>query len=288
MAISASSESAMAGEQQNMPTILLVQGSFHIPQVYEKLVKGLRDQGYPTIHPRLPSCSDVEKSDFPQVSLVDDVLAIRSELIRQVEYEEKDVVVVMHSYGGLVGSEAVTEELSYAKRQSQGLVGGVTHLFYYAAFLLDKGQSVLSAFGENPNNDVRVSMLDTCFGKPTLRDLQPDGRFCILRGEQTLYNDLPSSEASLWASRLIPQSYQVQTVKLKRTAAWHYIPSTYLICENDQAAPPAFQETFAASAKAQIERCDSGHSPHLSQPQMLIQKICEASQRAAAGSDAAV
>lgn len=60
------------------------------------------DQGYPTIHPRLPSCSDVDKPDFPQVSLVDDVLAIRLELIRQIEYEEKNDVVVMHSYGGLV------------------------------------------------------------------------------------------------------------------------------------------------------------------------------------------
>jgi len=158
MATSALAESATAAEQQTLPTILLVQGSFQIPQVYEKLVKGLKDQGFPTIHPRLPSCSDVDAPDFPQVSLIDDVLAVRSELIRQIEYEEKTVVVVMHSYGGLVGSEAVTEELSYAKRQSQGLVGGVIHLFYYGAFLLDKGQSVLSAFGENPNNDVRVSM----------------------------------------------------------------------------------------------------------------------------------
>ncbi len=144
--------------------MLLVQGSFQIPQVYEKLVKGLMNQGYRTIHPQLPSCSDADRLEFPQISLVDDVLAIRSELIRQVEYEEKNVVVVMHSYGGLVGSEAVTEELSYAKRQFQGLVGGVIHLFYYSAFLLDKGQSVLSTFGESPNNDVRVSMLDIVSG----------------------------------------------------------------------------------------------------------------------------
>jgi len=171
MATLPSSKSATTAEQRSLPTILLVQGSFQIPQVYEKLVKGLMDQGYPTIHPRLPSCSDVDKPDFPQVSLVDDVLAIRLELIRQIEYEEKNVVVVMHSYGGLVGSEAVTEELSYAKRQSQGLAGGVTHLFYCCAFLLDKGQSVLSAFGESPNSDLRVSMLDTLLRKPVLRDL---------------------------------------------------------------------------------------------------------------------
>ena len=106
-----------------------------------------------------------------------------------------------------------------------------------------------------------------------------------MHGERTLYNDLPSSEALLWASRLIPQSYRVQTTKLKRTAAWHFIPSTYLVCENDQAAPPAYQEMFAANAKSQIEKCSSGHSPHLSHPSMLILKIHEASQRAAARPD---
>ena len=65
----------------------------------------------------------------------------------------------MHSYGGLVGGEATTEELSYAKRQAEGLPGGVIHFFLYSAFLLEEGQSVLSAFGESPNNDVKVRTL---------------------------------------------------------------------------------------------------------------------------------
>jgi len=65
----------------------------------------------------------------------------------------------MHSYGGLVGSEATIEELSYINRQARGPPGGVIHLFFYAAFLLQEGQSVLSAFGESPNNDVKVRTL---------------------------------------------------------------------------------------------------------------------------------
>ena len=143
-------------QSQELPTILLVQGSFQIPQVYSKLVQGLEAQGYPTIHPQLPSCSNTDSPNFPQVSLVDDALAIRTELTRQVEYEGKNVVVVMHSYGGLVGSEAITEDLTWAKRRAQGLPGGVIHIFFYAAFLLNEGQSILSAFGESPNDDVKV------------------------------------------------------------------------------------------------------------------------------------
>ena len=148
--------SATAAQTQDLPTIVLIQGSFQIPDVYSKLVQRLVYQGYPTIFPRLPSCSNTDSPDFPQVSLVDDALAIRTELIRQVEYEGKDVVVVMHSYGGLVGSEAIAEDLTWAKRRAQGLPGGVINLFFYAALMLNEGQSVLSAFGESPNNDVKV------------------------------------------------------------------------------------------------------------------------------------
>ena len=258
------STSASAAETQDLPTIVLVQGSFQIPEVYSKAVRGLVARGYATIHPQLPSCSNTDSLNFPKLSLVDDALAIRIELIRQIEYEGKIVVMVLYSYGGLVGSEDIPEELTWVNRQAQGLPGGVIHIFFYSAFLLDAGQSVLSAFGESPNNDVK-----------------PDGRLYILRGEKLLYNDLPSSEASLWASRLIAQSYRVQTTKLTR-AAWRYVHATYLICENDQAVPTQYQETFAASAKVQVEKCSSGHSPHLSQPEMLVQRIHEASQKAVA------
>ena len=77
---------------------------------------------------------------------------------------------------------------------------------------------------------------------------------------------------------MIAQSHKVETTVLTR-AAWRYVPSTYLITENDQAVPPQFQGMFAAKAKAKVETCTSGHSPHLSQPQMLINKIDEAVQK---------
>ena len=168
MASVAAMESTTAAQTNEFcpPTIVLVQGSFQIPQVYTQLVQGLVARGYPTIHPQLPTCSNTDGANFPQLSLVDDALAIRTELTRQIEDEGKTVVVIMHSYGGLVGSEAITEELGYAKRRAQSLPGGVIHLFFYSAFLLDEGQSILSAFGESPNNDVRVSSLSIAFPKP--------------------------------------------------------------------------------------------------------------------------
>jgi hypothetical protein len=65
----------------------------------------------------------------------------------------------MHSYGGLVGSEAIPEALSYLNRQSRNLRGGVIHLFMFSAFLLEEGKSVLDAFGVSPNDDIKVHFL---------------------------------------------------------------------------------------------------------------------------------
>ncbi|EPE35860.1 alpha/beta-Hydrolase [Glarea lozoyensis ATCC 20868] len=245
-------------------TILLVQGSFQTPLVYTSLVQRLLKLDYPTIHPSLPSCTNVDDPEFPSITLVDDALAVRLELIRQIEYKGNTVVVAMHSYGGLVGSEAIPEELAYSYRKSRGLSGGVIHLYYFSAFILPPGKSVLGAFGESPNNDVK-----------------PDGRFGILNGASILYNDLPESDAKLWESRLIPQSYAVQKTELTR-GAYKYIPSTYLICENDKAAPTQYQEMFAASAGAHIERCNAGHSAMLSQTKMLADKISDAVETAIA------
>ena len=137
--------------------LLIVQGSFQTTEPYGLLEEQLRSTGFHVVHPILPSCSNVDDEAFPSITLVDDALAVRSELIRLIEYEEKVVMVVMHSYGGLVGSEAIPEDLGFANRQSRGLKGGVVHLFFYGAFVLQAGQSVISAFGESPNNDVHVS-----------------------------------------------------------------------------------------------------------------------------------
>ena len=82
---------------------------------------------------------------------------MQAELVELVEKQEKTVVIIMHSYGGLVGSEAIPENLAYEFRRSKGLTGGVSYLILYAAFILGVGQSVLGVFGESPSNDILVS-----------------------------------------------------------------------------------------------------------------------------------
>jgi len=247
-------------------TIMIIQGSFHTTDGYELLRKGLQAKGYPIIHPNLPSCSNIDSPHFPEITLTDDVSAIRTELDRLIEKEGKTVFVFMHSYGGIVGCEAIPEELSYAERRKQNLPGGVIHLFFAGGQFLPKGESVLTAFGESVNNNVD----------------KVNGTFTMRNGAKTLYDALPESKAAYWESKMIPQPYGVQQTVVTREAHL-YIPSTYLVQMNDKALTVPFQENFAETAKSHIERCSTGHSPQISDPDMLVNKIVEAVEKAVSG-----
>jgi hypothetical protein len=88
------------------------------------------------------------------------------------------------------------------------------------------------------------------------------------RSNEIFYNDLPVDEANKWTSLLqyhatgaffTPQVY----------SAFKFIPSTYIICELDNAIPAAFQEMMATQPGANmvIERLKASHSPFLSMPE---------------------
>ncbi|KAJ8123090.1 hypothetical protein ONZ43_g874 [Nemania bipapillata] len=244
------------------PTILLIQGSFQLPEVYGKLVTALEAKGYPVVHPVLPTLSGQDKPDFASKDLSTDATAVQTELKRLVEHERRHVVVLMHSYGGLVGSEATLDEFTRASRAALSLPGGVIHMFYFAAFILAEGQTVLSAFGESPNNDIK-----------------PDGRFTMKNSAQVIYSDLPAEEAKYWESKIIDQSYAVQTTKLTR-GPQKKCPSTYVLCKNDQGPPPQFQEMWAEAAGSKLIKIDSGHSPMLSRTEELVGLIDVAAKEA--------
>ncbi|RAL09366.1 alpha/beta hydrolase [Aspergillus homomorphus CBS 101889] len=250
-----------------VPTIPLEQGSFQTPLAYEKLTTGLRDAGYAVVHPLLPTCSDLETSAFPSHTLRNDAEVVTRVIQQLVEEEGRYVVVVMHSYGGTVGSEAISDPLTAAVRHADGQKGGVLRLFYYAAFALAEGQSVLGSFGESPNNDVL-----------------PDGTFRIKNGAQTLYSDLPPQEVAVWDQASSRNRMGCgRRPPPGRPISYNYLPSTYLVCDADQAVPPQFQEGFAALVKAvEVGHCGASHSPMLSQPAMLVGKITAVVDKAAA------
>jgi pimeloyl-ACP methyl ester carboxylesterase len=148
-------------------------------------------------------------------------------------------VVLGHSYGGAVITEAVTAD------------SGVTQLIYLCAFLLDEGESLLGAVGGAP---------------PPWWDIRGDHVLPKTPAE-VLYNDVSPELTARSVPRILPQALTAFEQPLTN-AAWKAVPSTYVICEQDEAIPPFAQEAMAQRA-GEVLRMDTGHSPFLSKPQEL-------------------
>lgn len=194
---------------------------------------------------------DQSDPEFTKKSLKDDADVVEAAIRNLVEEHNETVIVVMHSYGGLVGGEAVSEDLTLQNRQARGLAGGVARFFYCAAFVMPKGQTILAAVGESKDHDTW------------------DGRFQMRDPGPAMYNDLPADEAAYWTERVIPQSSAVMETTIERCAYTH-VPSTYVICNGDRALPPQVQDMFAQLAGATVvRRVEAGHSPMLSKPEVM-------------------
>ena len=106
------------------PTILLVGGAWHTTAYLKPLATALEAADYPTI-------ASPAKNDFG-----DDKALVRS-IAEDLLADGKHIVAVMHSFGGIVGTEAL-QGLGQAHMERTGAVLG---LVYIAAMIPKKGDS---------------------------------------------------------------------------------------------------------------------------------------------------
>ena len=120
-----------------MPTtIVFVPGMWHQASTFDA-VRALIPKKYDTISETLPC---VAADDYSKVGLLDDIEFVRQKLLMPSINRGNDVVVVMHSFGGLPGSAAV-EGLLKDERQKQGQAGGVIGLIYMTALMVPEGKN---------------------------------------------------------------------------------------------------------------------------------------------------
>lgn len=123
------------------PTIVFAPGAWHTAGCFDVVRESLRSRGWSTEAVNNPSVG----AEPPTKGLADDAERLRETLHRIAE-EGKEIVLVVHSYGGLVGANAV-EGLGYKQRQQQGKVGGVVMFVYLAAFVMPLGKNIKEAVG---------------------------------------------------------------------------------------------------------------------------------------------
>jgi pimeloyl-ACP methyl ester carboxylesterase len=101
------------------PTIVMVPGAWHKPSVYSEVAAALEKHGYPTVSLALPSVGAIP----PHKDFNGDVAAIRN-CVTELVSDGKEVVLVVHSYGGFPGGEA-PKGLGKKECEVKGLKGGV-------------------------------------------------------------------------------------------------------------------------------------------------------------------
>jgi pimeloyl-ACP methyl ester carboxylesterase len=218
--------------------VLLVPGSWPGAWCYDAVAERLADLRVVAI--------DLPSNDGA-AGLPDDAAAVRDALDRIGE----PALVVGHSYGGIAISEGAAGSAHAAA------------LIYLCAFMLEPGQALLDAMHHELPPWIA---LDEAAGTHL-----PQGT------ERSLYGDCPADVAKAAAERLTSQS--VAAIATPQTvAAWQALPSTYVICEQDQAVPPPVQEAMASRA-ATVERVPSSHSPFLSRPDDVAAILRRALQR---------
>lgn len=122
-------------------SIIIVPGSFSPAFFYNDMVSNLKDAGLEAAVYDLPSAN--RKTPQEAASLVDDAEFFHQKASALTK-QGKQVVLVAHSYGGLVASQCV-EGLSKAERPGQA--GFVQRIIYLTSVIPRLGQSLQSLMG---------------------------------------------------------------------------------------------------------------------------------------------
>ncbi|MCJ1353416.1 MAG: hypothetical protein MMC33_003402 [Icmadophila ericetorum] len=205
----------------------------------------LQSQGYATESVSLPSTGTISPGN-PKMN--DDIAAIRSIVEKLVEQEE-EVLMVMHSAGGFLGSSAI-DGLGIKARKDKGLSGGVYGLVFLSGAVFPEG------FTHGP---LPFMIVD-------------GGAMHCAAPEKLLFNDLDESTAQNWIKTLKPQPAADWDDTITY-CGWKDVPSVYLICEGDAVIPPPMQQQLAGLAGSKVETCASGHMPMLSMPEKVVEVI---------------
>ncbi len=170
-----------------------------------------------------------------------------------------DAVLVGHSYGGAVITQAATGRSDLA------------HLVYVAAFALDAGESVMGTLRSLDRHDVDLSAAMQ-FHDDGTSTLDPE------LAAAALYGSCSPEAVAAALPRLTPQPSATMTEDVAG-APRDTITSTYVRCLQDRAIHPEHQAVFAARCTANVE-LDTDHSPFVSMPTALAD-IVEAVARPA-------
>lgn len=232
---------AAQSTSKGVKNIVLVHGAFADGSSWSKVVAQLQAKAY-----------NVIAVQNPLTSLKDDVAAAR----RVIAQMDGPVLLVAHSYGGMVISEA-------------GKDPKVAGLLYVAALVPEEGQSA---------NDVNAAMPTTGVEKEFR--VSPDG-FVFLSMKAVNEHFVPDAspeEKKLTYATQVPLAASAGEEKVNNPA-WKTKPSWFIVAAQDGVISPDLERFKAKLIKATTIELESGHVPMISQPNKVTDFIISAAQK---------
>ena len=216
-------------------TVVLVHGGFVDGSGWEGVYNILRKDGY-----------TVAVVQNPTISLADDVAVTKRTIAAQTE----PVILVGHSYGGAVITEAGTDPK-------------VAGLVYITAFAPDKGESVSSLIKDPPP------------GAPVPPILPPqDGYLSLDKAKfaASFAADVAPEKAAFMADSQVPWGLEALGGTISEPA-WKTKPSWYLLVTDDKMIPLAAQRFMAQRAGSSVMEVAGSHAIYVSQPEAVARII---------------
>jgi pimeloyl-ACP methyl ester carboxylesterase len=236
----------------NKLNILLVHGAWADGSSWSKVIPILKEAGYNTV-----------ATQQKLTSLEDDVETVR----RAAEALEGPVLLVAHSYGG-----AVITEAAHLCPNAVGLV-------YLAAFALDQGESLAILSATSPVTP------------PGAAAFRPD-KYGFLWIDREMFadnfcQDVDKTEALVMAA--IQKPLSVASFEAKITdAGWKNLPSWYQVSLNDRMVPPQAEQFLAQRIKAKTISLPSSHASMVSHPDEVGDFILSAAEEVAVSAEASM
>ncbi len=209
-------------------TIVLVHGGFVDGSGWEGVYRILKKDGY-----------HVAIVQNPTLSLADDVAVTK----RIIHAQDGPVILVGHSYGGAVITEAGNDPQ-------------VERLVYIAAFAPDTGESVSTLIANPPP------------GAPVPPILPPQDGFLFLdraKFPASFAADVDADKAAFMADSQVPWVVEALGGTISEPA-WKTRPSWYLVATDDRMIPPPAQRFMSQRAGATVVEEAGSHAIYVSKP----------------------